>query len=207
MKVGLDLDNCIVGIMESAREAMARDLSIPVSDIIETQVYWQPFTHSDPQIAEQLKPDLAFWDREDVLLGAPALPDALDAAHKLHEAGLLACYITRRPPAVAHLTNHWLVSQKAPDVPTFHVGSADKAEYFAQCKSHACKKLGVTHMVDDQPHEATSLMEAGINVVLIDAPIGRSNRKTFSAKHPHIPVAAHLSGAVELLLNEHRKAA
>ncbi|AXK43717.1 hypothetical protein [Erythrobacter aureus] len=207
MKVGLDLDNCVVGIMASAREAMARDLSIPVSDIIETQIYWEPFTHNDPQIAQKLKPDLAFWDREDVLLGAPALPDAIEAAHRLHDAGLLACYITRRPNAVAHLTQQWLDHRSAPPVPTFHVGSTDKDDYFAQCKSHACKKLGVTHMVDDQPHEACSLSEAGINVILIDAPIGRANRHEFIAANPHIPVAANLPLAVDLLFDEHKRAA
>src|SRR3546814_4174139 len=104
MKIGCDLDNVAVDIMAGAKAALARDLGIPVTEIIDTHIYWQPFSHLDPAVASKLVPDLTFWDREDVLLGSPPVPGSLEAASSLHEAGLLSCYITRRPPHVAELT-------------------------------------------------------------------------------------------------------
>lgn len=207
MKIGLDLDNVIIDIMSSARAAVAADHDLSIDEVIETNVYWDPFTHKDPSLGAKFKPDHTFWDREDVLLKAPVLPGALKAVRKIHRLSLLACYITRRPPHVAHLTRQWLEEGGFPMQPIVHVGHADRTQNFLLCKSEGCRAHGVTHMIDDQPHEIETLMKAGIQTVLVDAPPGRAKRHAFMETHPHIPVARTIADATELLLKEHARAA
>lgn len=207
MKTALDLDNVIVDIMASARAVTAADHGLAIDAVIETNVYWDPFTHADPDIAERLKPEHSFWDREEVLLGAPMLDGSREAAWRLHDAGLLACYITRRPPSVDSITIRWLRDNGYPDLPVIHVGHTDRELYFNLCKSAACIEYGVTHMVDDQPHEIETLTEAGIRTILVDAPVGREKRREFMASNPHIPVADDLRHAVDLLFEELEMAA
>ena len=201
MKIGLDLDNVIIDIMSSARAVTANDHSLTIEEVIETNVYWDPFTHADPEIAPRLRPVHSFWDRPDVLLTAPCLPGALEAVLRLHEAGLLACYITRRPPTVDALTLRWLREHTFPDVPVVHVGHSDKTLYFERCKSSACLEHGVTHMVDDQPHEIETLTTAGISSILVDAPVGRDKRREFMRDNPAIPVARDITHAVDMLMD------
>lgn len=207
MKIGLDLDNVIVDIISSARAVTANDHSLEIDEVIETNVYWDPFTHADPSIAARLRPEHSFWDRPDVLLAAPCLPGALESVERLHREGLLACYITRRPPSVDALTLRWLRENGFPDVPVAHVGNSDKAFNFERCKSSACLEHGVTHMVDDQPHEIETLMLAGISSILVDAPVGRDKRHEFMKNNPSIPVARDISHAVEMLMEGFAEAA
>lgn len=202
MKIGCDLDNVAVDIMAGAKAAIARDVGIPVVDIIETHIYWNPFTHSDPSIAEKLVPSLSFWDREDVLLGSPAVSGSREAAWRLHDAGLLSCYITRRPPHVADLTLQWLRNGDWPMVPVEHVGNRNADEYFKVCKSSICLKYGVTHMMDDLADEAIALRKAGIEILLIDAAVGRQARKEFLEKHPEVMLFPDASAAADFALQQ-----
>lgn len=204
MRVGCDLDNVIIAIIESARRLMAADLGVPLDQIEETNIYWDPFTHADPAIADKLKPSFEFWNREDLLMGCEALPGAHDAAWRLYDAGLLACYITRRPPAVSHLTNAWLMINRFPPVPAEHVGATAGETYFETCKSTICSRYDVTHMIDDHAGEADMLAKAGIEVVLVDAPIGHAARQEFMASHPHIRFAPNVGSVADLLLADHQ---
>lgn len=203
MKIGCDLDNVAVDIMAGAKAALARDHQLAVSEIIETHIYWTPFSHSDPAIAEKLVPSLSFWDREDVLLGSPAVEGSRDAAWRLHDLGLLACYITRRPPHVADLTLQWLRDGGWPDVPVEHVGNRNADEYFKVCKSTVCRRYGVSHMMDDLADEAIALREAGIEILLIDAAVGRQARLDFLAKHPEVPLFANAAAAAEFAVQKY----
>jgi len=203
MKVGLDLDNVIVDIVASARTVIAADIGIDPEHIIDTNIYWDPFTHRDEEIAQRLKPDHAFWDRQDLLLNAPELPGSLQAARSLHEAGILTCFITRRPPIVELLTARWLHERNYPQVPVIHVGNTDEVHYFKLCKSSACQTYEVTHMVDDQAHEVETLIKAGIKAILVDAPIGQQERQQFIAQHPHVPVVPSVVEAAQMLLEEY----
>ena len=194
--------NVIIDIMGSARPVIAKDHVLALDEVVETFIYWDPFTHADPVVAERLKPSHSFWDREEVLLAAPRLPGSLEAVLRLHDRSLLACYITRRPPSVAHHTVRWLEENRYPQLPVIHVGHTDRALYFSLCKSSACIEHGVTHMVDDQPHEVETLTAAGIATILVDAPVGRDKRREFMIANPHVPVAASLAHAVDMLFNE-----
>lgn len=207
MKVALDLDNVIVDIISAARDVMASSARISPSEITYTHIYDAPFSHPDPEIAKRLLPDHAFWRREDVLAGSKPLPGSLDAVTQLHEAGHLGCYITRRPPAVASITKRWLAEAGFPQKPVPHVGHTEKVLNHALCKSTACRTHSITHMVDDQAHEARTLQAAGIRVILVDAPIGYVERQEFLKEHPDMPVAPNISAAISILLQEFQAAA
>lgn len=207
VRVGLDLDNVLVSIMESAKQVFAQDLAIPQSEIIDTFLYWEPFTHRDPTVASQLKPTHSFWDREDLLLNAPPLPGAAESAWKLYEAGVLSAFITRRPPAVAKLTQAWLNNNGFPSIEAHHVGSTKQTAYYRNCKSSVCHSIGITHMVDDQVHEAITLQEAGINVILVDAPVGKKERQEYLQSNPSVPLATCINMATDMLLQATNEAA
>jgi hypothetical protein len=207
MRCALDIDNVIAAIIDSALLVMAGDLGLDPAEISHTDIYWDPFTHADPALAARLKPTVEFWDREEVLAGCQPLPGALDAAWRLYNEGLLACYITRRPPTVDDITRTWIAVHGLPPVPVEHVGSSGDEDYFARCKSSVCARYGVTHMVDDHPGEADMLAKAGVEVVLVDAPIGRVARNDFLKSHPHLRLAPDLSAAVDLLIGDLKAAA
>lgn len=206
MKIGCDLDNVVVDIMAGAKSAIARDHDLPVSEIIETHIYWSPFSHRDPEIAAKLVPPRSFWDREDVLLYSPIVPRSLEAVWRLYEADLLSCFITRRPPHVSALTRQWMRRNLFPELPIEHVGSVDEGKYFAVCKSTICQKYGVTHMIDDLADEAIALSQAGIEILLIDAAIGREARREFLKSNPTVPLYPDALAAAEFAIDfVHRK--
>lgn len=200
MNIALDLDNVLIDIMGSAKRILARELGVPVHEIIDTGIYGAPFTHANPAIADQIKTDHAFWSRHDVLAQSCPLPGAVDAANRLHQAGQLGCYITRRPPAVAKITAASLKDHAFPDRPICHVGHTEPKRNYAMCKSTACRDHAITHMIDDHVGEARTLKEAGIAVFLIDAPTRRDERRQFLAAYPSTPVAPDVSSAVDVLL-------
>ena len=207
MKVGLDLDNVLVDILCAARSALANDHNIPLDQIEHTYNYGSPFGHRDPTIAALLATDHAFWCREDVLSSAPPLPGAITAARRLYDAGLLSSYVTRRPPSVSSITEQWLKKHHFPSVPAFHVGGEAAEHLYSRCKSTACHERGVTHMVDDQPREAATMIAAGIQVILVDASTGRAARQEFLTKHPRIPIAGSIAEAADMLLKDFAQAA
>lgn len=207
MKVGCDLDNVLVGIVDAARDVMARDHGIAPADIRYTGIYWDPFTHDDERIATRIRPSMAFWDREDVLSSSKPLDGAHEAAWRLYDAGLLTCYITRRPDHVSDITAEWIATHGFPPVPIEHVGSIAGQDYYERCKSTVCLRYGVTHMIDDSAGEAEMLKRAGINVILVDAPIGRDERNAFLEKHPAFPLARDAAHAADLLMKIRKEAA
>lgn len=202
MLIGSDLDNVIVNILESARTVIARDLGLPVEEILDTHKYGNPFSHADPDIAKLINLDHVFWNREDVLFESHPIEGSLDALWRLHDADILACYITRRAPHVSDLTRQWLQAHGYPPVPVEHVGTLSTDTYYATSKSSVCARYNVTHMIDDHALEAESLMRAGIEVILVDAPIAKAERHAFIAKHPHIRMVATAADAVDLLLRQ-----
>lgn len=202
MRVGLDIDNVILDIMTSAKLVKANDIGIDPEEIIETGIYFDPFSHENPDVREKLKLTHCFWDREEVLLGSPPLKGAINAVKQLHNAGLLSCYITRRPPQVERLTRASLAMHEAPEAPVVHVGNIEKSQYYAKCKSTVCIKYGITHMVDDQPTEVDALTNAGIKAIIVDAPIGREARGKYLTTRPNIPVARDLGHAASMILEE-----
>lgn len=206
MLAAFDIDNVMCDIIAGARTLLSREIGIPVSDVQLTGIYATPFSHHDPAIASILAVDHAFWDREDLLISCPALPGSVEAAWRLFDARRLAAYITRRPPAVEHLTSHWLEKLRFPPLKAYHVGASEAASAFATCKSTVCHEIGVTHLVDDHATEIATAAAAGISVIVVDAEVGRDARYAELQKNPGAVLARDVGHAVDILLSQARAA-
>lgn len=207
MLVASDIDNVLSDIIASARRALARDVGIDPHEIILTQVYQRPFSHPDPQINAKLTLDHAFWDRAEVIDGCDPIPGSVDAMMRLHQAGMLVGYITRRPPTVREGTERWMRKHGYPAMPVHHVGTTAFDTTFELCKSSVCHKLGATHLLDDHATEIDTATRSGIEVVVIDADIGRDARHLVLARHPGTLLVADAAAAADLLLDRHSRLA
>jgi hypothetical protein len=207
MRVAVDVDNVLADIVTSARMTLAQDVGVPVDEIILTGAYHRPFGHEDPAIAEKLVLDHAFWDRPEVLLRCPVLPGAREAMWRLHEAGMLAGYVTRRPGAVADLTREWHSAVGMPPAEMRFVGTTDASTTYDQCKSVACREIGATHLIDDHADEFATARAAGVEVIVVDAEVGRRKRMEVLAGHPEAVLVADAAEAVEVILGRLRMAA
>jgi hypothetical protein len=207
MLVAIDVDNVLADIISSARLTLAEDLGIDASDIVLTNAYHQPFGHPDPAVAARLVIEHAFWDRPEVLSRCPVIPGSLDAVLRLEDHGILAGYVTRRPAAVRGLTEEWMASSGFPDRPRRFVGTTDAGTAYDTCKSIACRELGATHLVDDHADEFSTARAAGIEVVVVDADIGRDRRMEALRDHPDAILVASMAQAADLLIRRSRLAA
>lgn len=207
VRIAFDIDNVLACIITSARTVLASDLKIPVGEIILTEIYQSPFSHRNPTLARSLKVDHAFWDRPEVLIGCPVLPGALEAVRLAQRSGALAAYITRRPEFVRFHTQSWLNEHGFPNAPLHHVGTTNAQTTYETCKSTACKIVGATHLIDDHATEFTTARAAGIEVVVVDAPVGRAARMAAMANTPDALLAKDAYEAVQLILGPDRMAA
>jgi hypothetical protein len=200
MRIAFDIDQVLADIIQGARSVLAADLGISPESIVDTFEYSQPFTHGNPDLAARLVVEHSFWDREDLLTTCPVVPGAAEAVRRVHDAGHLAGYITRRPGHVSHLTTGWLAANGFMQAPVHHVGTGDAATNFDRCKSAACKMIGATHLIDDHATEVTTAGAAGICVVVVDTPVGRRERHEALLLRPQTLVARDAAHAVQLLL-------
>lgn len=207
VRIAFDIDNVLGDIVTSARRVLASDLGVAEEEIILTNVYWRPFTHEDPVIADSLVLDHAFWDRRDVLEGSPVLPRAVEAVRMAERAGALAGYVTRRPEAVRAITQAWLDGNGFPKAPLHHVGTDDAGTTYDRCKSTACRIIGATHLIDDHATEITTALSAGIEVVVVDAPVGREARMIALNDNPGTCLVNDAHEAVEHILEQIGRAA
>jgi phosphoglycolate phosphatase-like HAD superfamily hydrolase len=200
MRVAVDVDNVLADIIASAKMTLAEDLGLPVDEIVMTGIYHRPFGHPDPAIDAKLKLDHAFWDRPEVILRCPVLPGALDAMHRLDRAGVLAGYVTRRPGAVRETTRQWHAAVGLPHAEMRFVGTTDAATTYAQCKSVACAEIGANYLIDDHADEFATARAAGVEVIVVDAEIGRDRRIEVLSHHPDAILVTCASHAVDVLL-------
>lgn len=143
-KLGLDLD----GLLFDFHKAFFEWLDQP-------QV-WYPIWE-DPFITNNfhlIKDNLDFWR------GIPPYTDT--GIEKID----FDCYITARgiPSEVSH---ECLIRHGFPDKPVYTVGHLDS-------KVSICRKLGITHFVDDRPKNCQELEEAWITTYLWDSPCNRT---------------------------------
>lgn len=207
MRVAVDVDNVLADIITSARLTLAEDLDLPVEDIILTGIYHRPFGHPDPEIDAKLELDHAFWDRPEVILRCPVIPGALDAMNRLHQAGMLAGYVTRRPDAVREMTRQWHGVNAFPKAEMRFVGTTDASTTYAQCKSVACGEIGAGYLIDDHADEFATARAAGVEVIVVDADIGRDRRVEVLSLHPDATLATSAAHAVDILMERARMAA
>ncbi len=202
MLVALDLDNVVVDIMVAARKAAAMMIDVDETEIIDTWRYYSPFTHINPVLAEKIITDHAFWERDDILASAPIISGAYEAAHRLADAGILAGYVTRRSPRSQGITQGWIDLNNLPNRPLRVVGHSDRAYYQNLCKSDACRDIGATRLIDDSHNEAARILAAGLDVIVIDHPLGREDRNQWIRENPKAMLAKDLVHAVDHLLDK-----
>jgi hypothetical protein len=204
MRIAFDIDNVLGDIISSARAALARDHGVPVESIGLTGIYYNPFSIDDGSGDRLIPLDHAFWDRDDVLTGSPVIPGAVGAVTRVAEAGSLAGYVTRRPGSVRGVTQQWLDRGGFPAAPLHHVGTNDASTTYDVCKSSACREIGATHLIDDHATEIDKARRNGIDVVVVDAEIGRAARRAILVEHPEAILARDVAHAVEILLGPAR---
>jgi hypothetical protein len=200
-KVALDLDNVIVDIVESARMAVAVLAGVEPGDLVDTGLYASPFTHPDPEVARLIVTDHDFWQREDVLAGARPLPGARNAVWRLHDAGGLAGYVTRRSIRARGITAAWLDLHDFPAAQMRFVGHHEQHQNHAACKAEECIDLQATHLIDDSQAEAGRAMERGIVAILVDHPLGRIARSHWLADHPGVRLAPDIASAISIIMD------
>lgn len=200
MLVASDLDHVMCDLVGQARRVLANDLGVPVGEIVETFVYHGSLVHADPEINARIRMDVAFWEREEIIMGALPMPGAVEASWRLFDAGMLASYVTRRGPAVADATHAWLADTGLPPVPVHFVGSSDPRLSHAACKTEACRRSGATMLMDDSQEEVARVVDAGLSAILLDAPVGRIARAAFLATRPEIACLPSVVEAVDYLI-------
>lgn len=201
MKIALDLDNVIVDILVSAREALASDIGIESNSIIDTGIYEQPFTHEHPEIRKKMVLPHEFWQRDDVLVNAPSVKNAVKAVKTLDRFGLLCAYITRRPDKCYSLTKKWLKENGLPERPLYTVGHEVKDLNHDSCKADVCRSIGATHLIDDSAFEIESAIAKGINGIIVDHPLAREKRNIWIKSNPRAKVVKDLAHAVDMLID------
>lgn len=200
MRVASDLDHVMCDLVGQARVVLADDLGVPVDEIIQTYVYHDSLAHADPATNARIRVDHAFWERDEVMRDALPMPGAVEAAWRLHDAGLLTAYVTRRGPNVAEATRQWLARNRFPPVPAHFVGSPDPTLSYADCKTAACIRSGATLLLDDSQDEVARVVDAGLSAILLDAPVGREARRAFCRGRPEILCLPSITEAVDHLL-------
>ena len=197
--VAVDLDGVVADIVVSARMAAAGNAGIRVEDVVDTGIYWAPFSHPDAALRERLATGHSFWQRADVLEGAPAVPGAITALDRLHASGRLAAYVTRRPPSVRGLTLSWLGRKRAPAVPLLMVGHDDGDRNHLTSKADMCIAIGATMLVDDSHQEVAEALGRGLGALLVDHELGREARHAWRRANPGTPLVHDLDHAVRMI--------
>lgn len=198
--VAFDLDNVIVDIVESARSAAAALADVDPGSLIDTGIYATPFTHPDPELASLIVTNHEFWQRDDVLACSKPLPGAREALWRLHDAGMLRGYVTRRAERAMGITRAWLEFYGFPSSGLHHVGHHEEMRNYDSCKAETCLRIGATHLVDDSHREADSAVRRGVVPILVDHPLGRLARQAWQLEHPDVIIVPDASAAVEHLI-------
>lgn len=201
-RVAFDLDNVVFDIMNAALRVKAADIGIATSDITMTWKYHDPFSHSDPDVHRLLRTDHDFWMRDDMLASCLPLVGAVEALNRLHDAGMLVAYVTRRSGTSRIVTERCLRSAGCPPVTLSMVGDVDAGRNHAVCKARTCLDLGATHLVDDSQSEIASALAEGMRGILVDHPLGREARNQWRRSHASVPLASDAAHAVEMILAE-----
>lgn len=198
--VAFDLDNVVVDILESARAAAAAVADIQASAVLDTWLYSSPFTHGDPDVAMRLVTSHDFWQREDILASARPIEGAREALWRLHDAGMLRGYVTRRAERAMGITKAWLEFHGFPGAGLHHVGHHEEMRNYDSCKAETCLRIGATHLVDDSQHEAASALRRAVTPILVDHPLGRAARHAWLLENPGVALARDAVEAVDLLI-------
>ena len=167
--ITFDIDGTLAETFQGFYSFITAELNINRSDVREHIHYHDPLSSYPTEHHERIRPYLTSvfqYGEHGVLSKAATLPDALDTLHTLHARDLVRGYVTRRNPRLKPLTQAWLDEHGFPAKPLIHVEEFEP-------KSQRVRELGADIMVEDAPHEAEELAQAGLQVILIDRPYNR----------------------------------
>lgn len=199
MTVAFDIDQVLCMTVQRGRAVLAADIGVDPDAVRVTDDYDRPYALFEGGQLRPLPIERSFWDRDDVLDGSEPFPGSVEALVRLHRRGLLAGYVTRRPPATRGATERWLRRNGYPDMPVHFVGVETEVASYDLPKSDVCRLIGATHLVDDHATEVSRACEAGIEVIVVDAENGKAARSAVLKRHPTAVSVASAAAAVELI--------
>lgn len=172
LRIGLDLDGVVVDSIPRWIDVINRGSG---------RLYRPgelPATHDTPEMA-------AYCDRHELemlILPGP-MPGAVEALGALRRAGHELVVVTARTPRMRGLTEAWLA---------YH-GVAVDGLHFLEGGSKAPLALaeGLDLLVEDTPHNALAVADAGVRVLLYGAPYNQH------VAHPLITRCAGWAGVLE----------
>lgn len=154
MRIGLDLDGVLVDSIPTWIAVLNREAGRSY------QLGQLPATHATPELA-------AICDRREVemlILPGP-VPGAAAALAELRAAGHELVVITARGERVRRLTEAWL---------DYHGMAVDRLHFLeGGSKGDTALAEGIDFLVEDTPHQALAVAEAGIPVLLYSEPYNR----------------------------------
>lgn len=157
MRIGVDLDGVIVDSVRYWVRVLNRELGTNYrsGDL--------PDTYATAELA-------ACCDRHELemLIAPPPLPGAVAGVSHLKELGHTLIVITARAPRLRPLTEAWL---------TYYGLRVDDLHFLqGGSKVPVAQAQGLDLMVEDAPHNATALAQAGVPVCLFGAPYNEGIR-------------------------------
>ncbi|MBO8137076.1 MAG: hypothetical protein H0Z40_02915 [Desulfotomaculum sp.] len=158
MIIGCDLDGIICDnlllLIEELNTYTGEQIKInDVTDYDVTRIY---------NITREQFIQLMKEREEDICDKSPLMPGADKYLQKLASQGHQIHIITARSPRLGKITIKWLKRHKIPFHQLHMLNSHDKVE--------TCQQLKVDVMVEDNYNNAVQLAEAGIKVILFNAP-------------------------------------
>lgn len=159
MHIGIDLDNTILDATASHLHYYNQEsgLSLTADDVNDFYLYrMYGWTREEiDAVYERLGHDI-HWH-------SSPLPMAVEALQQLYSEHRLS-FITARPTLFRDVTIAWLQ----------RYGISYHQIAFTENKLQQCMENDVDVLIDDGPHYAVQLADAGIPVILIDQPYNRS---------------------------------
>lgn len=96
-----------------------------------------------------------------VYMEAELLEGSLEVIEKLIENGDKVFFVTARQKAIENITKEWLKKVGLDKIETYSLDGNDS-------KVLTAKKLNCTYFIEDDPNNATNLLNEGISVILLD---------------------------------------
>lgn len=213
-RIALDIDNTLAMTSLAAGQALAQRLQVPIEELEESGSYRAPWVRrgEDPRHPSEATTRFyqTIWSEPCFLQTIPAVPGAAELVRELNQAGMLAGYVTRRPPGDREATRRWLSSQGFPIAALHHAPHPAGEE--AACKSLAMRQMGARVLIDDHLAEVRSVAgsmkeragqpaQGGLAAVLISQPYNRG--PLFNLVHrptPWLARADDFATALELAI-------
>lgn len=154
MRIGIDLDGVVVDSISRWIEVFNREVgtAYPAGTLVDT--FGTPANEAVSRRHEL-----------EMLIAPPPMAGARDGLNHLRQAGHELVVVTARSPRLRGLTEAWL---------DYHGLAVDSMHFLeGGNKGVVAAREGLGLFVEDAPHNALAVAEAGVPVLLFDAPYNR----------------------------------